>query len=67
MKAIEKLKILKEKIETAKKLNEDIAETRLAERNKINSLENKIKILKKGIKQNAEDLETFIKDLDENS
>ena len=67
MKAIEKLKILKEKIETARKLNEDIAETRLAERNKINSLENKIKILKKGIKQNAEDLETFIKDLDENS
>ena len=67
MKVIEKLKLLKAKIETAKKLNEDIAETRLAEKNKINYLEKKIKILEKGIKQNVEDLETFIKDFDENS
>ena len=41
MKVIEKLKLLKAKIETAKKLNEDIAETRLAEKNKINYLEKK--------------------------
>ena len=63
MKTLEKLKILKEKIETIEKLNEDLFETSLADKNKITALEKKIKILQKGINETANDIESFMKDL----
>ena len=61
---MEKLKKLKEKIDRAQKLNEDLIESNLANKNKIKSQENKIKVLKNGIRENADDIEQFIKDLD---
>jgi len=67
MNVLEKLKNLKEKIERVQKLNEDLIETYLADKNKMNSLENKIKALKKGINESTEDIEKFIKDLDANT
>ena len=67
MNVLEKLKNLKEKIERVQKLNEDLIETYLADKNKMNSLENKIKALKKGINESTEDIEQFIKDLDANT
>ena len=63
MKTSEKLKILKEKIDTMEKLNEDLVETSLADKNKIAALEKKIKILQKGINETANDIESYIKDL----
>ena len=63
MKTLEKLKILKEKIDTMEKLNEDLVETSLADKNKIAALEKKIKILQKGINETANDIESYIKDL----
>jgi len=67
MKILENLKLLKEKIERIQKLNEELIESQYANKNKINSLENKIIFLKKGIKESADDIEEFIKDLDANS
>ena len=64
MKVLEKLKILKEKIERTQKLNEDLIESHLANKNKIKSQENKIKVLRNGIKESADDIEQFMKDLD---
>ena len=61
---MEKLKNLKEKIDRVQKLNEDLIESHLANKNKIKSEENKIKALRNGIKESAEDIEQFMKDLD---
>ena len=67
MQILEKLKNLKEKIERTQKLNEDLIESHLANKNKIISQENKIKVLKNSIKESADDIEKFIKDLDANT
>ena len=67
MQILEKLKNLKEKIESTQKLNEDLIEPHLANKNKIKSQENKIKVLRNGIKESADDIEKFIKDLDANT
>ena len=64
MQILEKLENLKEKIERVQKLNEDLIESHLANKNKIKSEENKIKALRNGIKESAEDIEQFMKDLD---
>ena len=67
MQILEKLKNLKEKIESTQKLNEDLIESHLANKNKIKSQENKIKVLRNGIKESADDIEKFMKDLDANT
>ena len=64
MQILEKLRNLKEKIERVQKLNEDLVESYIANKNKIKSQENKIKVLRKGIKESADDIEQFMKDLD---
>ena len=64
MEILAKLKNLKEKIERVQKLNEDLIESHLANKNKIKSQENKIKALRNGIKESAEDIQQFMKDLD---
>ena len=64
MQILEKLKNLKEKIERVQKLNEDLIESHIANKNKIKSHENKIQVLRNGIKENADDIELFMKDLD---
>ena len=64
MQILEKLKNLKEKIERVQKLNEDLVESYIANKNKIKSHENKIQVLRNGIKENADDIEQFMKDLD---
>ena len=64
MQILEKLKNLKEKIERVQKLNEDLIESHLANKNKIKSQEYNIQILRNGIKESARDIEQFIKDLD---
>ena len=64
MQILEKLKNLKEKIERTQKLNEDLIESQLANKNKIKSQENKIKVLRNGFKESADDIEQFMKDLD---
>jgi len=67
MQILEKLKNLKEKIERVQKLNEDLIESHLANKNKMKSQENKIKILRNGIKESADDIEQFMKYLDANT
>ena len=67
MQILEKLKNLKEKIERTQKLNEDLIESHIANKNKIKSHENKIKVLRDGIKESADDIEQFMKDLDANT
>ena len=64
MQILEKLKYLKEKIDRVQKLNEDLIESHLAIKNKIKSQENKIKVLKNGIKESTDEIEKFMKDLD---
>ena len=64
MQILEKLKNLKEKIERTQKLNEDLIESHLANKNKIKSQENKIKVLRNGIKESADNIEKFMNDLD---
>ena len=64
MKILEKLKNLKEKINRAQKLNEDLIESHLANKNKIALQENKITDLRNGIKESTEDIEQFMKNLD---
>ena len=64
MQILEKLKNLKEEIERVQKLNEDLIESHMANKNKIQSQENKIKVLRNGIKESADDIEQFMKDLD---
>ena len=64
MQILEKLKNLKEKIDKVQKLNEDLIESHMANKNKIISQENKIKVLRNGIKESADDIEQFMKDLD---
>ena len=64
MKVMDKLKLLKDNIENVQKLNEDLMENHLAKKNKINNLENKIKILKKEIKESADEIEKLLEDLD---
>ena len=56
--------LIKEKIERVQKLNEDLIESHLANKNKIKSQENKIKALRNGIKESTEDIEQFMKNLD---
>ena len=67
MQILEKLKNLKEKIERTQKLNEDLIESHLANKNKIISQENKIKVLRNGIKESADNIEKFMNDLDADS
>ena len=64
MQILEKLKNLKEKIEKVQKLNEDLIESHIANKNKIKSQENKIKVLRNGIKENVDNIEQLKKDLD---
>ena len=64
MQILEKLKNLKEKVERVQKLNEDLIETHIVNKNKIESHENKIQVLRNGIKESADDIEQFMKDLD---
>ena len=64
MQILEKLKNLKEKIERVQKLNEDLIESHIANKNKIKSQENKIKVLRNGIKENVDNIEQLKKDLD---
>ena len=64
MQILKKLQNLKEKIERVQKLNEDLIESHMANKNKIKSQENNIKVLRNGIKESAEDIEQFMKDLD---
>ena len=66
MNAINKLKLLKNNVEKIQKLNEDLMDTHLAKNNKIDSLESKIKILKKEIKETADEIEKLTKDIDAN-
>ncbi len=63
MQILEKLKNLKEKIDRIQKFNEDLIESHIANKNKIKSHENKIKVLRNGIKESADDIEQFMKDL----
>ena len=64
MQILEKLKNLKEKVERVQKLNEDLIESHIANKSKIKSRENKIQVLRNGIKESADDIEQFMKDLD---
>ena len=66
MKILDKLKKIKENLNAVKKLNEDIVESHLAKKNKIDTLNKKIKILKNGINESANEIEKFIKDSDAN-
>tara|TARA_B100000965_G_C19101443_1_gene545039 strand:- start:42 stop:251 length:210 start_codon:yes stop_codon:yes gene_type:complete len=66
MKILDKLKNIKENLNAVKKLNEDIVESHLAKKNKIDTLNKKIKILKNGINESANEIEKFIKDSDAN-
>tara|TARA_B100000029_G_C16925844_1_gene723080 strand:+ start:385 stop:579 length:195 start_codon:yes stop_codon:yes gene_type:complete len=64
---MDKLKILKEKFVQLQKLNEDLIENYLAKQNKIKKLEEKNKILKKGIEESADEIQELMKDLDANT
>ncbi len=66
MKILDKLKNIKENLNAVKKLNEDIVESHLAKKNKIDTLNKKIKILKNGINESANEIEKVIKDSDGN-
>ena len=66
MKILDKLKNIKENLNAVKKLNEDIVESHLAKKNKIDTLNKKIKILKNGINESANEIEKVIKDSDAN-
>tara|TARA_Y100000741_G_scaffold50829_1_gene34833 strand:+ start:362 stop:565 length:204 start_codon:yes stop_codon:yes gene_type:complete len=67
MNVLEKLKILSKRIEEVHKNYEDLIESDLANRKKIKNLENNINNLKVGIKESAQELEEFMKDLNANS
>ena len=67
MKVFEKLNQLKKNIERLQKLNEDLIENHLANKNKINKLEMKLQILEKGIRESVDEIEEFKKDLNANS
>ena len=62
MNVLKKIKLIREKINGLNNLNQELIETNLANKNKINSLEKKIKLLKNGIKETANDIEQIIKD-----
>ena len=62
MDVLKKIKLIREKINGLNNLNQELIETNLANKNKINSLEKKIKLLKNGIKETANDIEQIIKD-----
>tara|TARA_B100001778_G_C18102968_1_gene412632 strand:- start:6 stop:209 length:204 start_codon:yes stop_codon:yes gene_type:complete len=62
MNVLKKIKLIREKINGLNNLNQELIETNLANKNKINSLEKKIKLLKNGIKETADDIEQIIKD-----
>ena len=62
MDVLKKIKLITEKINGLNNLNQELIETNLANKNKINSLEKKIKLLKNGIKETADDIEQIIKD-----
>jgi len=62
MDVLKKIKLIREKINGLNNLNQELIETNLANKNKINSLEKKIKLLKNGIKESADDIEQIIKD-----
>ena len=62
MNVLRKIKLIREKINGLNNLNQELIETNLANKNKINSLEKKIKLLKNGIKETADDIEQIIKD-----
>ena len=55
-----------ENLNAVKKHNEDIVESHQAKKNKIDTLNKKIKILKNGINESANEIEKFIKDSDAN-
>ena len=61
MKLIIKAKILRDSIKELKKLNEDLLEKDLANKNKIESLEKKVSYLKKSISETILELEEFVK------
>ena len=62
MDVLKKIKLIREKINGLNNLNQELIETNLANKNKINSLEKKIKLLKNEIKESADDIEQIIKD-----
>ena len=62
MKLITKIREMQLSIKELKKLNEDLIEKNLADRTKINSLENKILYLKNEISNNIDDLEKYIEE-----
>ena len=62
MDVLKKIKLIREKINGLNNLNQELIETNMANKNKINSLEKKIKLLKNGIKESADDIEQIIKD-----
>tara|TARA_B100000579_G_scaffold353459_1_gene308183 strand:+ start:95 stop:298 length:204 start_codon:yes stop_codon:yes gene_type:complete len=62
MDVLKKIKLIREKINGLNNLNQELIETNLANKNKIKSLEKKIKLLKNGIKESADDIEQIIKD-----
>ena len=62
MNVLKKIKLIREKINGLNNLNQELIETNLANKNKIKSLEKKIKLLKNGIKETANDIEQIIKD-----
>tara|TARA_Y100000590_G_C15698195_1_gene1005906 strand:+ start:1501 stop:1704 length:204 start_codon:yes stop_codon:yes gene_type:complete len=62
MNVLKKIKLIREKINGLNNLNQELIETNLANKNKINSLEKKIKLLKNGIKETADDIEQIIED-----
>jgi len=62
MNVLKKIKLIREKINGLNNLNQELIETNLANKNKIKSLEKKIKLLKNGIKESADDIEQIIKD-----
>jgi len=66
MKLIEKIKKLRLNVNKLQKLNEDLIEKHLANKNKINKMERKIHNLKKGIEESANEIEEFMKDQDAN-
>lgn len=63
MNVIQKLNLLKENLDKLQKINEDLLENHLAKKDKIESLEKKIKDLKFGIKENAAEIKNLIKEI----
>jgi len=67
MKLIIKAKELRDSIKELKKLNEDLLEKNLANKNKIESLEKKVSYLKNNISESILELEEFMKKYNANT